>query len=198
MTLKIFFGSLSLIVALVSFAPYLKDILARKTTPHMYSWLVWTILQATATIAILRENLFWSALGVAALGLVSGIVFLLSFKYGTKNITTFDTACLIGALIAIGIWVFAHNVTLSIILITIIDFVGFLPTYRKGYEEPYSETIFLYVCSAFSNFFSFLSLTQYSIESSLYVVSLVVSNVIFVSIVFTRRRLLSQETDLDA
>lgn len=156
----------------------------------MYSWLVWTILQATATIAILRENLFWSALGVAALGLVSGVVFLLSFKYGTKNITMFDTACLIGALIAIGVWVFAHDVTLSIVLITVIDFIGFLPTYRKGYEEPHSETLFLYVCSAFSNFFSLLSITQYSIASSLYVTSLVVSNVIFVSIVLTRRNTL--------
>jgi len=196
MTLKIFFGSLSLIVALVSFAPYLKDVLARKTTPHMYSWLVWTILQVTATVAILRENLFWSALGVAALGLVSGIVFLLSFKYGTKNITAFDTACLIGALIAIGIWVFAHDVTLSIILITIIDFVGFLPTYRKGYEEPYSETLFLYACSAFSNLFSLFSITHYSIESSLYVASLVASNVIFVTIVLVRRNTLLRQKQI--
>jgi len=193
MNIKILFGFLSFVIALISFIPYLKDVLARKTTPHMYSWLVWTVLQMTAAVAILRENTLWSALGVVTLGLVSGAVFLLSFKYGTKNITLFDTLCLIGAVVAIGIWVFAHNVTLSIVLVTIIDFLGFLPTYRKGYEEPHSETLLLYVCSALSSLFSLLSITQYSIESSLYVISLVISNVVFIGIVFVRRKALLRQ-----
>ena len=192
MTLTILFGSLSSVIAFVSFWPYLKDIIARKTTPHMYSWLVWTILQMMAVIAILRENAFWSALGVAVAGLVSLSVFLLSFKYGTKNVTLFDSICLGGAFAAIAVWIFANDVLLSIVLITLIDFIGFLPTYRKGYEEPHSETLFLYVCSAFSNIFALLSITQYSIESSLYVTSLIVSNVMFVGIVLMRRHKLSK------
>lgn len=190
MTFKILFGILAPLIAFVSFFPYIKDVLARKTTPHIYSWLVWAILQTAATIAILRTNSLWSAFGVAILGLVSTIVFLLSFKYGTKNITLFDTVCLFGAFVALAFWIFAHNVTLSMILVTIIDFVAFLPTYRKGYKEPYSETIFLYICSALSNLFSFLSITHYSIESSLYVASLVVANAVFVAIVVTRRNTL--------
>lgn len=192
MDIKVFFGILSPLIAFVSFFPYIKDVLARKTTPHLYSWLIWAILQTMATIAILRMNSLWSAIGVATLGLVSVIVFLLSFKYGTKNITVFDKICLFGALLAIAIWMFADNVTLSIILISIIDLVAFLPTYRKGYEEPHSETIFLYMCSALSNLFSLLSITRYSIESSLYVSSLIVTNIIFVSLVLTRRGVLKK------
>ncbi len=156
---------------------------------------MWTIIQTLSTIAILRENTYWSALGVAALGAVSFIVFLLSFKYGTKNITRLDTMCLIGALAAIGIWIFAHNVLLSVVLVTVIDFVGFIPTYRKVYEEPYSETVFLYVCSGLSNLFSLLALTVYSVESSLYVASLIVSNTLMVSIVAARRSGLSQAAE---
>ena len=182
------FGTLSVIVALVSFFPYLRDILAKKTTPHIYSWLIWAILQITAAIAILRENSLWSAAGVGAIGLVSVIVFLLSFKYGTKNITTFDTICLVGALLAISVWIFAHNVLLSIILVTVIDFIAFLPTFRKAYEEPFSETLILYVCSALSNLFSFLAITHHSVTSSLYVSSLVLTNTIFVTLVVIRRR----------
>ncbi|MFA6408420.1 MAG: hypothetical protein WCW36_03070 [Candidatus Paceibacterota bacterium] len=187
MTWHQFFGTLSVVVAVISFYPYLRDILARKTTPHIYSWLVWTILQVTATAAILRENSFWSAAGVLSLGLVSLIVFLLSFKYGTKNITVFDTVCLIGAFIAISVWIFTSNVTLSIILVTIIDLIAFLPTFRKAFEEPHSETIFLYICSAISNLFSVLSITHYSVESTLYVASLVATNTVFVSMVLVKR-----------
>jgi hypothetical protein len=186
--LKIIFGILSFLIVAVSFIPYIKDVLKRNTTPHIYSWLVWTILQTTAAVAILQENQVWSALGTAALGLESILVFLLCFKYGTKNIALFDVICLIGALLAIGIWVFVHNAMLSIILVTIIDFVGFLPTYRKAYREPQSETLFLYICSALSNIFSLLSITHHSVTSSLYVLSLIFTNTLFVSLVFIRRR----------
>lgn len=186
--MKPLFGTLSVIIALVSFIPYIKDVFARKTTPHIYSWLVWTILQALATIAILRENSWWSGLGVGCVGLVSLVVFLFSFKYGTKNITFFDTVCLIGALIAISVWVFIHNITLSVILVTIIDFVAFLPTFRKAYQEPHSETAILYVCSGLSNLFSLLSISHHSIASTLYVASLIVTNFLFVGLVLIRRK----------
>lgn len=183
-------GVLALFIALVSFIPYLRDIFARKTTPHIYSWLIWGILQITASLAILQENSLYSALGSLGFGLVSITVFFLSFKYGTKRITTFDTLCFVGALITIGVWVFLNNITLSVILVTVIDLLGFLPTYRKGYQEPYSETLFLFTCSAISNTLSLLAITHHSVSSSLYVASLVVTNVIFIIIVFLRRRYL--------
>jgi len=185
---KELFGILSFALAFISFFPYLRDIFSKKTTPHIYSWLVWAILQMTAAVAILQQNSFYSALGVIGLGLVSLTVFILSFKYGTKNITSFDTTCLIGAFIAIGFWIFTKNAAISIILVAIIDFIGFLPTYRKVYQEPYSETLFLYVMSGLSNFFSLLSITTYSIESSLYVGSLVVTNAVMVGITLIRRQ----------
>ncbi|MEK7463586.1 MAG: hypothetical protein AAB610_00480 [Patescibacteria group bacterium] len=186
--MKPFFGTLSVIIAIISFVPYIKDVLARKTTPHIYSWLVWTILQALATIAILKENPWWSGLGVGSVGLVSLVVFLFSFKYGTKNITIFDTVCLIGALAAISVWIFIHDITLSVILVTIIDFVAFLPTFRKAYQEPHSETIILYVCSGLSNIFSLLSISHHSVSSTLYVASLIVTNFLFVGLVLMRRK----------
>jgi hypothetical protein len=181
------FAVIAVGIAVISFFPYLRDILARKTTPHIYSWLIWAILQMTAAVAIFSENSFWSAAGTTAIGLVSVLVFLLSFKYGTKNITSFDTLCLVGALVAIGVWVFTQNIALSVILVTAIDFVGFLPTFRKAFEEPWSETVFLYACSGLSNFFSLFSITHYSIESTLYVASLVITNAAFVILVLLRR-----------
>ena len=129
----------------------------------------------------------YGALGLGIGGVVSVIVFFLSFKYGTKNITTFDTICLIGALAAVAVWVFAENVTLSVILITIIDFIGFLPTYRKGYFEPYSETSLTYLMSAISNLFAVAAIAHYSITTTLYTASLIVTNTIFVLILFSRR-----------
>jgi hypothetical protein len=190
MNIKAILGTVSTILAILSFIPYMKDIFSRKTTPHIYSWLIWSILQITAVIAMVIDGAKYGALGLGMGALVSISVFLLAFKYGTKNITRFDTFCLIGALIAIAVWIFLDNILLSMVLITLIDFVGFLPTYRKSYEDPHSETAVLYAMSGIANLFAFLAISNYTIVTSLYVASLVLTNAICVLILIVRRKIL--------
>ena len=41
---KIILGSLAGIIAIVSYIPYLKDVLKGKTKSHAFSWFVWAML----------------------------------------------------------------------------------------------------------------------------------------------------------
>ena len=189
MAFKELFGILAVVAGLTSFLPYLRDIFRKKTTPHIYSWLVWSILQITGVIAMISGDAGYGSLGLAMGALVSIVVFILAFKYGTRNITKFDTVCLIGALVAILVWIFQKDAFYSVILITVIDFVGFLPTYRKGYFEPNSETAMLYFMSAVSNIFAILSIANYSVVTTLYVASLVATNGFIVTLLLVRRRM---------
>ncbi|MFA6042341.1 MAG: hypothetical protein WCV85_02230 [Patescibacteria group bacterium] len=190
MNLKLIFGIISTVFAIVCFLPYFKDIFAKKTKPHIYSWLVWSILQSVGVVAIVRGGGHFGALGLAVGALFCISIFFLSFKYGTKNITRFDTLCLIGSIATIIVWLLQHNPTLSVILVTLIDFVAFLPTYRKGYVDPNSETVPTYLLSAISNVFALLAIASYSLVTSLYVSSLVVSNGIIVLILILRKKYL--------
>ena len=187
MNYKEIFAIISVIIGLVSFVPYLRDIFLKKTTPHMYSWLVWSILQTIGVVAMIVGHAGFGAVGLAAGGAVSISVFLLSFKYGTKNITKFDTVCLIGAFVTTVIYLLQKDPLVAVILITVIDFIGFWPTYRKGYEEPRSETGTLYFLSAISNGFALVAIANYSFVTTLYVGSLVVTNLIIVTILLFRR-----------
>lgn len=56
MDFKLIFGILSIVVAIVCFLPYFNDIFKRKTEPHMYSWLIWTILQGVGVAAQLKDG----------------------------------------------------------------------------------------------------------------------------------------------
>ena len=95
MEVKLFFGIVSSVMAVVCFIPYFRDIFLRKTEPHAYSWLIWTILQVVGVLAQLKDGGGYGAwaLGVGAVSCF--IIFLLSFKYGTKNVSRFDFLCLI-------------------------------------------------------------------------------------------------------
>jgi len=101
-------------------------------------------------------------------------IFILSFKYGTKNVTGFDLACLISALVIFCFYLLTHQALLSIILVSVIDVIGFLPTFRKAYAEPYSETTSSYVLSAIADGFALGALASFGLTTTLYLFTLIV------------------------
>jgi hypothetical protein len=190
MEYKLVFGVLSVLLAIVCFFPYIRDIVRRKTEPHMYSWLIWTILQIVGVAAQLKDGAGYGAWALAVGALFCFAIFLLSFKYGTGNISTFDAACLAGAIIAIGIYLFISNPVWATIVVAAIDFIGFLPTFRKGFEEPFSETASTFIMSGIANLLSIVALQHYSVTTVLYIGSLFFTNTSFALMILFRRRLL--------
>jgi predicted permease len=191
MGVKFLFGIIGGILNVVSFIPYLLDIFKGKTKPHSYTWLIWSIIQTTGTIAIFLNGGAYGALGLAIGSLFCIAIFFLSFKYGTRNVTKFDSTLLIGALLAILVWIFTKNALYSIILVSVIDFSGYLPTARKGYEEPHTETISLYVMNAMTDILGLLALSTYSATTVLYLATLLFANTSLVTLLTLRRRRVS-------
>lgn len=72
--------------------------------------------------------------GLGAIALTVGticvfMVMLLSLKYGTRNITRSDTIILILALAAVFVWVQLDNPLLAVIMVTLIDLAGYVPSW---------------------------------------------------------------------
>lgn len=195
MEIKFLLGVISTAIAVVCFIPYIKDILKRKTEPHTYSWLVWTILQSVGVMAQLKEGAGYGAWALAVGAFFCFTIFLLSFKYGTKNISKFDLTCLVASLFAIAIYIFIENPIYAIISVALIDFVGFLPTFRKGFEEPFTETTSTFILSAIANLLSILALQNYTVTTVLYIASLLFTNSSFATMILIRRKTLGKVTD---
>lgn len=191
---KLIAAVITSVLSVVCFLPYLKDIFKSKSKPHIYSWLVWSILQGEGTVAIILGHGGYGALGIGIGTFFCVLIFVLSFTYGTKNITRFDGICLAAALVSIVIWSLTKNPLLAVILISTIDFLAFLPTYRKGYEEPYTETVSTYLFSSVSSIFAVIALSNYSIVTVLYIASLAASNGLFVLILLYKRSLLERRS----
>lgn len=190
MEIKFFFGLASSLLAVICFWPYLRDVMKRETEPHMYSWLIWTILQIVGVAAQLKEGAGYGAWALAIGAFFCFVIFLLSFRYGTKNISRFDLLCLIAAVGAIGVYVSIDNPVWAIIVVALTDFIGFLPTFRKGFEEPFSETASTFFMSAAANALSIIALQNYSVTTVLYIGSLFFTNSSFATMILVRRYLL--------
>lgn len=176
MEIKLILAIISSIITFIGYSIYVIDIFKKKTEPHLYSWLIWTILPIIGVLSQFKDSS-----GYGSWGLITGcffctIIFLLSFKYGTKNITNFDISCLIASLFAIFIYINLKNPIWSIITVSIIDFIGFLPTFRKAYIKPFSETPITFGTMGISHLLSLLALQNYTFTTIFYLAVLFFAN----------------------
>jgi hypothetical protein len=188
MDFKVFVAVISIVMTLVGYSYYFKDIFAGKTKPHAYSWLVWASLTAIAFGGQVSDNAGPGAWVTAVTAAVSFIIFGLALKIGEKDITKSDKLNLAAAGIALLVWFFTKDPLLSVIIITIVDFLGFFPTIRKSYFRPYEETLIHYVLAGLKFVLAIIALENYTLVTWLYPASLVAANLFFVVMLIIRRK----------
>jgi hypothetical protein len=192
MDVKVVIAFVSIAMTMVGYSFYFRDIFKGKTKPHAYSWLVWALLTAIAFVGQLSAD---AGPGAYVTGVTAGIafiVFFLALDRGEKEITRFDKLNLAAALLAIVPWLLTDSPTLSIILITLIDLLGFMPTIRKSWHKPQEETLIAYVFAGIKFALAIIALENYSLVTWLYPASLVITNLFFVIMLIVRRKQLAR------
>ena len=189
MDIKIIFTIVATAIGIAAFFPYLRDIFLLKTKPHAYTWLIWSITQGTAVFGIWYGGGSWGALNLTVGTIFVIIIFLFSLKYGTKNITKSDTAILIAAFCAILVWWLLDQPFISVIMVSVIDVIGYIPSFRKSYHEPWSETLASWITFSASNIFAMLALNEYNFLTTTYLVAITFANISLFVFCFLRRSL---------
>jgi hypothetical protein len=187
MELKLVFAVIATVISTASFYPYFRDIFRGMTKPHLYTWLIWTVTTGTATAAIWRGGGGVAVVSPAISVVLTFFVFLLCFRYGTKNITVSDTLILVGALASVFIWWQLKNPLLALIVATGTDLLGYVPTIRKSWFEPWSESILSWVTWIVSIAFSILALEAYNPLTLTFLVPITAANLFLVGICLARR-----------
>ena len=190
--LKFIIAIIASLLSFIGFIPYVRDIFKKKTKPHLYTWLIWGITQGTAAVALL-----YGGGKFGSISLIVGIVFvsiicLLSFKYGTKDITTSDKIVLVLALLAIVIWWQLDNPLIAVLMVSAIDGAGYIPTIRKSFKNPWSETLSFWVIMAAVDLLSLVANAEYNFLTVAYLTTLSVANVAVVFVCFFRRRVIQK------
>ncbi|MBP9818442.1 MAG: hypothetical protein KBC87_00545 [Candidatus Pacebacteria bacterium] len=161
---------------------------ARKTKPHLYTWLIWAITQGTAAVALIYGGGKFGSISLIIGTVLVCVIFIFTFKYGTKNITKGDTATLVVAMLAVIVWWQLKNPLLSVLMVSAIDGIGYIPTFRKSYKEPYSETVSFWILMALAAVLSILANAEYNLLTVTYLTVLAVANIIVASICVIRRK----------
>ncbi len=188
MNYKELLAVLSLLLACSGYIPYIKNILKGKTKPHAYTWLVW---EAIAIVGFGIQVQDGGGAGTWLLGLTTLatlFIFILSLRYGHKDIHIADKISLGFSVVAFAFWILADQPLMAAILISIIEGVGgFLPTFRKSYKLPHEETMASYIMYSFSIVCSLIALDKFTAAGIIYPMAVFFFNVSFVVFLVIRR-----------
>ena len=190
--MKLFFAIAAAVVGTIGFSPYLKEIFTYKTKPHIYTWIIFSITQGTALAGMLHGGAGWATIGYF-LGVSECIIIaLFSIKYGTKNITFFDTVLFILVLFAIVEWWQFNDPVKSIIMVSFIDAVAYIPSIRKSYYEPHTESIKSWILWIISPVLFILALSKYNVLTAFYSVTTIFCNIFLVLFLIVRKNILKK------
>jgi hypothetical protein len=181
-------GGGAVVLAFIGYIPYFLDIFKGKTKPHAFSWLVWGVLTAIAFVGQVVESGGPGAWATGFTALVCFVIFTLALKKGEKVITTGDKASLLGSFLALWLWWWTSDPLGAVILITIIDALGFYPTLRKSWLKPWEETQIMYLLAGLKFVVALFALESYTVVTWLYPASLVILNIGFSFLLFIRKR----------
>lgn len=192
MDYKLIIAIIAAALTIIAYIPYLKDIFAKRTKPHMFTWLIWCITQGTATVALLYGGGKFGSISLIIGTFLVFSIFLLSFKYGTKDITASDIIVLALLFIAIVIWWQLDNSLIAVLMVSVIDSGGYIPTVRKTFKDPWSETLSFWIIMAIVSGLSIISNAEYNFLTVTYLSVLFVANIIVSLICITRRKVITR------
>ncbi len=156
--------------------PYIYYTIRGSVQPHVYTWIIWTITQGIAAAGVYYGNGGWTAYGMGIGTCMLGLVALLSLRHGTKHITRADTTLFCGALVGLCVWIFTEHKLAAVLLATGIDLLGYIPTIRKTWAHPESESLIMWCMYIVSTFLALGGLLEYNLLTMSYLLMCVPMN----------------------
>ena len=189
---KEFLSTIAIVITFVAFVPYIRAILSDKIRPHVFSWIIWGTTTFVVFLAQLEGK---GGIGAWPIG-VSGcitifIAFLAYLKRADITITKTDWLFLVSALSSLPLWYLTSDPLWAVIILTIVDVLGFGPTVRKVYSFPHSESLLFFALFAVRNLIVIVALETQSVTTILFPTVIAAACVLLIGMAMYRRRVLA-------
>jgi hypothetical protein len=186
-------GAASVVLAIVSFAPYIVQIRGGTMKPHVFSWVIWSISTAVVYFAQVVADGGPGAWATGVSGIMTMYVTWLAWsRHHDIDITKSDRLFLGAALLSLPVWYLTSDPLWAVVILTTIDVLGFGPTIRKLYRHPFEESAWFYLMFAIRSAVSIPALESLNLTTLLFPVAMVLSCGAVVVLLLWRRRALQR------
>ena len=143
------FAILGALITIAGSASYARDTLRGRTQPNRVSWILWTLAPLIAFAAELAQHVGLDSLLTFAVGFGPLLVVIASYldPKAYSRLTRVDVACGCLSLAALAAWGLTGAGDVAIVFSILSDLFGGVPTLRKAYTHPASESASAFVAS---------------------------------------------------
>lgn len=142
--LKELIGLAAVVLVIAAYIPYIYHITKGLVKPHPFSWLIWCLTAISIFFLQTLEGSGAGAYTTAAVAVFALLVFVFALRQSHVTVRPVDVLCLAIALVGLGAWFFVQQPVLSILLMLLVEFIGFIPTLRNTWRRPYDESLSLW------------------------------------------------------
>ncbi|TSA46473.1 hypothetical protein D4R52_00495 [bacterium] len=171
-------------------AVYIRDIIRGQTKPNLVSWVLWAVAPLIASAAAFSSGIRWAVLPTFSVGFGPVLVILtvLLKRNGVWRPTKFDYVCGGSSVIALILWIITKQPYIAIAFSVIGDGLAALPTLKKAWQFPATESGITYVAALFNMLTTIAALQIYNFSELAFPIYNVAIN-IAISFAIYRRRL---------
>lgn len=193
--MKLSFAIVASVLAIIGNVPYLIDVFKRRVEPHAYTWFIWSIVSCVIFFGQVAKGAGVGAIPTAASEVFTILIFFFSLKNGFKHVRKIDHLFLALALLGLIPWALTKDPTISVIIVVAIDLVAFVPTLRKTYKHPETETPVLYSMNVLRHGMMLFSLQAYNIATMLHSFSMIITNTMMTIFIAKKRKPKNKEDE---
>jgi hypothetical protein len=186
--MKLFFGILSILPALVAYTLYFRSMFAGKTKPHAFSWLIWGLLAGNGFVAQISAH---AGIGAWTTGLTSVaclLIFSIAIFRGDTKLTRLDWLLLVLALISFGLLFVVQDKTIALCITLVATLLGFSMTIKKAWLRPHEEKAISFLLNAVKFLPAIFALSSFSFLTVAYPLTAGLANAAVVAVVYGRTK----------
>jgi len=180
---------LGAIVSLFGTYIYIRDTLRGQTKPNLVSWVLWAVAPMIASAAAFSAGIRWAVLPTFMVGFVP-ILVIIAALIKHKAIwrpTTFDYICGGLSVMALVLWIITKEPNLAIIFSIFSDGLAALPTIRKSWLFPDTESGIVYTTGLFNMLTTIAALQFYTFSELAFPIYIVAVNLVIIFAIYRRR-----------
>ena len=135
------------VLSMIGSSTYIRHTIQGKTKPNRVSFFMWAFAALVAFGAELHEHVGIQAFMTFVVGFSPLLIFFSSFvnKKSYWQITRFDLICGSLSLLGVILWLITRHGNIAIALTIAGDAIAGLPTFRKAFTHPETESYFLFL-----------------------------------------------------
>ena len=180
---------IGVLVTIIGYFFYFKDIFRGNTKPNLVSWFLWMLGPFIGVFFQIKAGVGLSVIPVFLAGFGPLIVIMVSLwnKNARWKINGLDIFCGVLALLALAFYVITHNLGTSMVFAIASDFFASIPTVVKSWKFPETESASVYFTGVFGNTLGLLIIKNWIFPIYSFSIYFILMNLAIIFCIYRKR-----------